>query len=133
MAGGLDTLLAAVLEHVIEDARNNNQKEFQRRQIEPSRYEFVAEDMFNSESIPPSGAYTMKFIIHEWNDQRTIEILEEIPTANRALTSKVITVFVIEMVILSNEKDDWQAHVMDLEKLYHCTTMWNSFGERKMN
>ena len=130
IAGGLGTLLAAVLqehgqlhgilfdlEHVIKDAKNNEPNEFQRKQIEPDRYEFVAGDMFDAETIPPADAYTMKFIIHDWNDQKAIDILKGIRTANRGLTSKVTTVFIIEMVILSNEKDNWQAHSMDLEML----------------
>ena len=131
IAGGLGTLLAAVLEkhrhlhgilfdleHVIKDAKNSNPNEFQRKQIEPDRYEFVTGDMFKAESIPPADAYTMKYIIHDWNDEKAIEILKAIRTANSVgPTSKVITVFIMEMVILSNEKENWQAHGYDFEML----------------
>jgi hypothetical protein len=69
VAGGSGMLLAAVLEkhrhlhgilfgleHVIKDARNNDPNEFQRKQIELDRYEFVAGDMFKPETIPPADA-----------------------------------------------------------------------------
>ena len=130
IAGGLGTLLAAVLEkhrhlhgilfdleHVINEAKSNDPNEFQRKQIEPDRYEFVAGDLFRAETIPVADAYTMKFIIHDWNDQKSIEILQAIRKANAGPTSKVLTVFIIEMVIRSNAKDEWQAHATDLEML----------------
>ena len=141
VGGGLGTLLAAVLEkhrhlhgilfdleHVIKDAKNNDPNEFQRKQIGPDRLELVTGNMFKAETIPAADAYTMKFIIHDWNDQKAVEILQAIRTANKGPTPKVITIFIMEMVVLSNEKENWQAHGMDVEML-----VWLGAKERTMS
>ena len=130
IAGGLGTVLAAVLERspnshgflfdlpqVIEHAKTVHPNEFEQKQIPSNRYDFVSGDMFKSETIPKADAYMLKFIIHDWNDERAIEILQSIRSANQSETGKTIGVFIIEMVILSNNRDNWQAHAMDLEML----------------
>ena len=71
IAGGLGTLLSSVmekyqnlhgilfdLEHVIENAKTASPNEFQRKQIESNRYNFVVGDMFKSENIPAADVYT---------------------------------------------------------------------------
>jgi hypothetical protein len=73
--------------------------------------------MFKSETIPQADAYMLKYIIHDWNDEKSIEILKSIRDANRSKTEKTFTIFIIETIILSNGKDNWQGHVMDLEML----------------
>ena len=133
IAGGLGTLLATVLdkhrnlngvlfdmEHVIEQAKQQSPTEFERKQIEPNRYAFVAGDMFNAETIPPADAYMLKFILHDWNDEESMKILKSIRCANASQTEQTITVFIVEMVISSNDKDSWQSHVFDMEML--CIT-----------
>lgn len=130
IAGGLGTLLSSILEktpnlhgilfdleHVIANAKSLTPNEFERRRIESSRYEFVAGDMFNSETIPAADTYTLKFILHDWNDEKAIEILRAIRAANTNSAQKVITIFIIEAVILSNGKESCEAHAMDLEML----------------
>jgi hypothetical protein len=130
IAGGLGTLLSSVLEknsnlhgilfdleHVIENAKTNNPNEFERKQIQSNRYEFVAGDMFNSNTIPQADAYILKFIIHDWNDEKSIEILQSIRNANKTQTEKTISIFIVETIILSNEKDNFVAHAMDLDML----------------
>ena len=130
IAGGLGTLLANILDkspnsygllfdlpQVIEHAKSNQPNEFERKGISSDRYEFVVGDMFKSETIPPADAYTLKFILHDWNDEKCIEILKSIRSANEKEKGKCVTVFIIEMVILSNDRDNWEAHVMDLEML----------------
>ncbi|CAF2712605.1 unnamed protein product [Rotaria sp. Silwood2] len=130
IAGGLGTLLSSILEkhenlygilfdlaHVIDNAKMMNPNEFQRKNIEPTRYEFASGDMFKSETIPSADAYILKYIIHDWNDEKSIEILKSIRYASKTQIEKTITVFIVEMVILSNSKDNWEAHVMDLEML----------------
>jgi hypothetical protein len=130
IAGGLGTLLSSILEknqnlygilfdlvHVIENAKTMTPNEFQRKQIDLNRYEFVAGDMFKSETIPPADAYVLKFILHDWNDEKSIEILKSIRYANTTPMEKTITVFLVETIILSNGKDNLAAHLMDLDML----------------
>jgi hypothetical protein len=130
IAGGLGTLLASVLEknpnlhgilfdleHMIENAKTMSPNEFERKQIDSNRYEFMVGDMFHSETLPQADAYMLKFIIHDWNDEKAIEILRSIRDANKTELGKTISVFIIESIILSNDKDNCEAHVMDLDML----------------
>ncbi|CAF1980889.1 unnamed protein product [Rotaria magnacalcarata] len=130
IAGGLGTLLSSILEknqnlqgilfdlaHVIENAKMTNPNEFQRRQIEPNRYDFIVGDMFKSQTIPPGDAYILKHIIDSWDDEKSIEILKSIRDANKSQIEKTTTVFIIETIILSNDKDNLEAHAMDLVML----------------
>ena len=80
-------------------------------------YNLVAGDMFKSETIPQADAYILKEVIHNWNDEKCIEILKSIRDANKIEMKKVITVFIFESVILSNGKSDLEAHILDLEML----------------
>jgi hypothetical protein len=73
--------------------------------------------MFKSETIPPADAYVLKFIIHDWDDEKSVEILKSIRYANTTPMEKTITVFLVETIILSNGKDNLEAHAMDLEML----------------
>ena len=142
IAGGLGTLLSSVLEknpylhgilfdldHVIASAKSLSPNEFERRKIEASRYEFIAGDMFNSETIPEADAYTLKFIIHDWNDEKAIEILRAIRAANKMSTKKMISIFLVEAVILSNGKDSCEAHAMDLEMLSSLSAKERTLAE----
>ncbi|CAF1690969.1 unnamed protein product, partial [Adineta ricciae] len=103
--------------HVIQNAKSINPNEFQRRQIEANRYEYVSGDMFKSETIPLGDAYILKSIIHDWNDEKSIEILKSIHDANKTQMKKRITVFIIESIITSENKDNWEAHVLDIHML----------------
>ncbi len=87
---------------MIETAKVINPNEFERKQINADRYEFVTGDIFKSETIPKADAYMLKFIIHDWNDEKAIEILQSICDANKTH----ISVFIIETIILSNNKDN---------------------------
>ncbi|UJR13000.1 hypothetical protein I4U23_000026 [Adineta vaga] len=129
-AGGLGTLLSSILEanpnihgilfdlaHVIESAKTMNLNEFQRKYIEPNRYEFVAGNMFDPETIPIADAYILKHVLHDWNDEKSIEILKSIRSANKALMQRNVTVFIAEMVIFSNGNENWEAHAVDLAVL----------------
>ncbi|CAF2120157.1 unnamed protein product [Rotaria magnacalcarata] len=130
VAGGLGTLLSSILEkhpnlqgilfdlpHVIGNAKTLDPNEFQQKQVESTRYEFAAGDMFKSETLPSADAYLLKYIIHDWNDEKAVEILQSIRNANKDQIEKTITVFIVEMVILSNRKDNWETHALDLEML----------------
>ena len=130
IAGGLGTLLSFVLEknlnlhgilfdlpHVVENAKTIHPNEFQRKQIESNRYEFVAGDMFKPETIPQADVYMLKFILHDWNDEKALEILRSIRNANQGEKEKTLTVVIIETIILSNDKDNWETHAMDVEMM----------------
>lgn len=130
VAGGLGTLLSNILEknphlygilfdlsHVIENAKAADPNEFQQRHIESTRYEFVAGDMFNSKTVPSADAYILKYILHDWNDEKCIQILQSLRDTNKNQGKKTITIFIVEMVISSDSKDYWEAHVIDLDML----------------
>ncbi|CAF3728763.1 unnamed protein product [Rotaria socialis] len=130
IAGGFGSLLAFLLEkhpklngivfdlaHVIKDAQEQHPNEFQQRNIEPNRYQFVSGDMFKPETIPQADSYVLKFIIHDWNDEDAVMILKNILSANKSGPSRSITVFIVEMVILPNERQNWVARIMDIEML----------------
>ena len=57
------------------------------------RCSFVAGDMFNQ--VPPAEAYSLKMILHDWDDQECIKILSNIRTA----TSPGARVLVMEHVV----------------------------------
>ncbi|CAF1332668.1 unnamed protein product [Adineta ricciae] len=130
IGGGLGTLLVSIMEkyqnlhgilfdldHVIQNAKSINPNEFQRRQIETNRYEYVSGDMFKSETIPLGDAYILKSLIHDWNDEKSIEIFKSIHNANKTQMKKQITVFIIESIITSENKDNWEAHILDIHML----------------
>ncbi|CAF2789396.1 unnamed protein product [Rotaria sp. Silwood2] len=130
VAGGLGTLLSIILEkhqkvngivfdlaHVIENAQKQSPNEFQQKKIESNRYQFVSGDMFKPETIPQADSYVLKFIIHDWNDEDSIKILKSIRAANKSREQKLITIFIVEMILLPNNKDNWVARVMDIEML----------------
>lgn len=127
IGGGLGTLLASILgttktlkgvlfdlPRVIERVASNECDEFRLRNIDSNRYEIVSGDMFQSETIPTSDAYIMKHIIHDWNDEKSVEILNAIRSANQAEKGKKITLFIVEKVILTNGKESFDIHVFDL-------------------
>jgi hypothetical protein len=71
------------LDHVIENAKVTSPNEFERRHIDSNRYEFMVGDMFNSETLPQADAYMLKFIIHDWNDEKAIEMLSFLSSKER--------------------------------------------------
>ena len=102
---------------MIENVKSVSPNEFERGQIASSHYEFVAGDMFSSETIPTADVYILKFLIHDWNNEKSIEILRAICDANKKQTKKIISIFIVETIIFSNGKDNCEAHAMDLEML----------------
>ncbi|MGE3960404.1 MAG: methyltransferase [Dehalococcoidia bacterium] len=57
------------------------------------RCEYVGGDMF--ESVPAADAYTMKMILHDWNDDECVEILKNIAAASEPGAR----LFVVEHII----------------------------------
>jgi O-methyltransferase domain len=57
------------------------------------RCRYVAGDMFNQ--VPQADAYSLKMILHDWNDQECVKILSNLRTA----TSREARVFVMEHIV----------------------------------
>ncbi|CAF1071030.1 unnamed protein product [Didymodactylos carnosus] len=93
------------------------------KHIDKQRYQFVAGNMFETSTIPKSDSYILKFILHDFDDEKAIEILKSIYNANRE-EKKIITLFIVEMIILPtitnnlNHLENWRTHGMDLHMLY---------------
>lgn len=119
VAGGHGRLLATILEanpstrgvlfdqsHVIEGAKEN-------RQIKAlgSRCELASGDFF---AAVPAGAdgYIMKHIIHDWDDERALQILSNI----RKVMSDSGRVFLVEAVITADGQQDF-GKLLDIEML----------------
>ena len=74
------------------------------------RCELIAGDFF--ESVPASDAYIMKHIIHDWDDDRCIQILRN---CRRAMTNRG-NVLVVEMVVPEGNTPS-ASKFLDLEML----------------
>ena len=58
------------------------------------RYEFVAGDFF-TDPLPNADAYIIKSVIHDWDDERSVAILERI----RAAMSKDAVLLIVEPIV----------------------------------
>ncbi|CAF4431342.1 unnamed protein product [Rotaria sp. Silwood2] len=130
VGGGLGTLLAFILEkypklngivfdleHVIENAKKTGSHTFQQKGIEFNRHRFIAGDMFKFETIPAADSYMLKFIIHDWDDEKSVNILKSIRMANRNSQYNTVTIFLVEMILLSDDISNWEARATDMEML----------------
>ncbi len=119
IGGGLGSLLSQILEKyptikhgicfdlhsVIQHSETKN--EFAKQNISKDRYEYRSGDMFDATTIPQTDAYIMKNIIHDWPDDRAIDILKSIRTATNG---KQITIFLADWIILSDNEEDQFIH-----------------------
>ena len=119
VAGGHGSLLAAILRanpgmkgvlfdlpHVIERARANVEAEGV-----GERVELVSGDFF--ESVPSGAdAYVMKYIIHDWDDERAVAILKNI---SRAMKDEG-RVLLVETVIAPGNEPHF-GKILDIEML----------------
>ena len=130
IGGGLGYLLSCILEkyltikhgicfdlfNVIEHSKIEN--ELEKRKISKERYEFIAGDMFDPKTIPQADAYIMKSVIHDWNDERAIDILKSIRTA---VHGKQVTIFIVDLIILpeneQNRSTNYTAYTIDIHML----------------
>jgi hypothetical protein len=130
IGGGLGFLLFTILDKyptikhgtcfdlpgVVKDSKGKN--EFEKNNISKDRYEYRGGDMFDPTTIPQTDAYIMKSVIHDWPDDRAIDILKSIRTA---VNGKQITLFLVEWVILSDDVQDQflhrHTHAMDLQMM----------------
>ena len=110
--------IALDLPPVVEQARNEQPNEFEKKKIESHRYEYVSGDMFNGETIPSADAYIMKNIIHDWNDDDATKILTAIYLASQKHRgAKTVSLFLVEMVIIPESVHNWEARMLDMEML----------------
>ncbi len=91
--------------HVIEGATAL----LQREEV-ADRVERVAGDFFAS--VPSADAYTMKHIIHDWDDERSVKILSNI----REAMNPGAKVLIVEVVVPEGNEPHY-SKVMDLEML----------------
>ncbi|CAF0879856.1 unnamed protein product [Adineta steineri] len=130
IGGGLGLLLSQILKKyttiqqgicfdlptVIQQAKLVN--EFDKQNISKDRYQFISGDMFDATTIPQADAYIMKNIIHDWNDQRAIDIFKAI---RKAANEQQVTLFLIEFVILPENEQNKNinniAHSIDMHMM----------------
>jgi hypothetical protein len=114
--GGIEKGILFDLPDVIEHAKRVD--ELGRSGIEPGRYEYHAGDFFKSETIPPYDAYMEKWVFHDWQDDKVIQILQNIHRAAAGhlrqaitntttikptnITRKPVTMYLVEMVLLDD-------------------------------
>ncbi len=119
IAGGLGALLSHILQKyptikhgicfdlptIIQQSESKNA--FEKQNISKDRYEYRGGDMFDATTIPQTDAYIMKRIIHDWPDDRAIDILKSIRTA---VNGKQITIFLVDNMILSDNEQNQFIH-----------------------
>jgi hypothetical protein len=82
------------------------------------RCQYVAGDMF--EAVPKADAYSLKMILHDWNDEECIEILSNI----RKAAARSARVFIVEHIVS-------QPDVPHFSKLFDIHMMcWGTGRER---
>jgi hypothetical protein len=102
------------LPNVIEQSEIGN--EFAKRNISKDRYEFVGGDMFDAKTIPQADAYILKSIVHDWSDDRAINILKSIRTA---VKGKQVTLFIIGFIAISDTKQNkFVNHIFNVVDLH---------------
>lgn len=89
------------LPNVVQQLEDDN--EFSKQNISKDRYEYVSGDMFDGKTIPQADAYVLQNVIHDWNDERAIDILKSI---HEAANGKEITIFIIGYHIIPEIEQD---------------------------
>jgi hypothetical protein len=125
--GSRGTLLAQILQsyptiqqgivfdlpHIVDQFKNG--EEFESRKINNDKWSFVSGDMYDSSTVPPADAYILKNILHDFNDNKCLEILSSIRKANEKRKGPPATIFIIEHIILSDGAlSNWQSHGFDI-------------------
>lgn len=75
----------------------------------PSNFKLEACDFFKADTIPSADAYLLKHIIHDWDDAKSIQILENIKSANPDAT-----VFVMEFGPMPGPNQPHLSKIFDL-------------------
>ncbi|CAN0911493.1 Probable O-methyltransferase 3 [Linum grandiflorum] len=75
----------------------------QQQGVYPVNLEFVGGDMFNN--IPSADAIMLKWILHNWDDERCVRILKSCKEAVSRDEKKKGKVIIIDMVVDQNQED----------------------------
>lgn len=78
---------------------------------------FKAADMFDGSDLPAATVYTLKYILHDWDDVRAARILESIKRAAPSTGCKLI---ICEIVMPDDANEGGSAFAMDLQMMV-CT------------
>jgi hypothetical protein len=127
IGGNRGTFLAQILENyptvqygIVFDLppvinQYSNGEEFKSREIPNDRWNFVSGDIYNPSTIPPADAYVLKYILHNNNDEKCLEILSSIRQANKNKKGSPTTIFIVEHIILPDGAlSNWQSHGFDI-------------------
>lgn len=96
--------------------QNKNGEDFLLNEIDKKRWSFIEGDVFDSSTIPLADAYILKYVLHDFNDEKSLQILSSIRKANEnKKNSSLITIFLVELVILPYDViTNWQSHAVDM-------------------
>ncbi|CAF3652129.1 unnamed protein product [Rotaria sp. Silwood1] len=101
------------LPHIVN--KFNNGEEFESRKIHEDKWSFVSGNIYDSSTVPLADAYVLKHILHDFDDNKCLEILSSICKANDNQKDTPTTIFIIEHVILPDHAlSNWQSHAFDV-------------------
>ncbi|KAL1325272.1 hypothetical protein AAHE18_13G149600 [Arachis hypogaea] len=89
---------------------------------------YVGGDMFDS--IPPSDAIFLKFILHDWNDEKCIKILKKCKEAITRSKGRKGKVIVIDMVV-DDEKSDGYNKSIETQLFFDMLMMVEVNGKER--
>ncbi|RYR68693.1 hypothetical protein Ahy_A03g015175 [Arachis hypogaea] len=89
---------------------------------------YVGGDMFDS--IPPSDAIFLKFILHDWNDEKCIKILKNCKEAITRSKGRKGKVIVIDMVV-DDEKSDGDNKSIETQLFFDMLMMVEVNGKER--
>jgi len=101
------------LPHIINSYSNG--EEFQSRGIDNDRWSYVSGDMFDALTVPLADAYVFKYILHNYDDEKCLQILSSLRQTNKTKQNLPITIFIVEHIILPDGAiSNWQTHGFDI-------------------
>ncbi|RAK99542.1 O-methyltransferase [Aspergillus ibericus CBS 121593] len=106
-SGAPGRLILEDLPHVVAEATQH------------SKIEHLAFDLFKPQPVQGARAYYMKFILHDWSDEESRQILTHLAAAMKAGYSKLI----IEEFVLADKDCAMLPAMWDWEMLVFCNSM----------
>ncbi|KAJ7246897.1 O-methyltransferase [Mycena haematopus] len=77
------------LEHQVDEAKAHWKENFASH-VESQMVEFQAHDFFNSQPVKNADVFMLRYIVHNWPDVRTVEILHRLRDAAQPTTQLVV-------------------------------------------
>ncbi|KAF7341723.1 hypothetical protein MSAN_02070800 [Mycena sanguinolenta] len=77
------------LEHQVDEAKVHWKKNFPSH-VESQMVEFQAYDFFNPQPVQNAAVFMLRYIVHNWPDMRTVEILQRLRDAAQPTTKLVV-------------------------------------------